>query len=94
MRPPVKFVPAASAALIGGTLISVGVAFVTRDLTVPAPQLAQGVLKTGEEAPRITRERQQVDADVVAVVAPPSGGPATAIELDPRYCQTAKLDRC
>ena len=73
MRPPVKFVPAASAALIGGALISVGVAFVTRDLSVPAPQLAQGVLKTGEEAPTITRERQQVDADVVAVVAPPSG---------------------
>jgi hypothetical protein len=55
MRPPVKFVPAASVALIGGALISVGVAFVTRDLSVPAPELAQGVLKTGEEAPRITR---------------------------------------
>jgi hypothetical protein len=73
MRPPVKLVPAASAALIAGALISVGVAFVTGDLSVPAPQLAQGLLKTGEEAPRITRERQQVDSDVVAVVAPPSG---------------------
>ena len=84
MRPPVKFVPAASVALIGGALISVGVGFVTRDLSVPAPQLAQGVLKTGEEAPRITRERKQVDADVVAVVAPPSGvqqQPLSTIEL-------------
>jgi hypothetical protein len=84
MRPPVKFVPAASVALIGGALISIGVAFVTRDLSVPAPQLAQGVLKTGEEAPRITRERQQVEADVVAIVAPPSGAqqqPLSSIEL-------------
>ena len=55
MRPPLKFVPAASVALIGGALISVGVGFVMRDLSVPAPQFAQGVLKTGEEAPRITR---------------------------------------
>jgi hypothetical protein len=84
MRPPVKFVPAASVALIAGALIIVGVGFLTRDLSVPAPQLAQGFLKIGEEAPRTTRERQQVDANVVAVVAPPSGAqqqPSSSIEL-------------
>jgi hypothetical protein len=83
MRPPVKFVPAASVALIAGALISVGVAFVTGDLSVPAPHLAQSFMKS-EHAPRTTRERQQVDAEVVAVVAPTLGAqqqPSSSIEL-------------
>jgi hypothetical protein len=84
MRRPVRFLRAASVALIAGVLLSVGVAFVTREPRAPTPHSAQGSLETGEEARGITRERQQIDPDVAAVVAPPSGAqqpPSSSIEL-------------
>jgi hypothetical protein len=73
MRPPVKFIHAASVTLIVGALLSAGVAFLTRDP------------RSGEEAPGITRDQQQIGAaDVLAMVAPRSDAqpqPSSSTEL-------------
>jgi hypothetical protein len=70
MRPPVKFSYAASVTLIVGALLSAGVAFLTYGALTP--RLVQGSPKSGQEAPEVTREQQQIGVDVVAVMDPPS----------------------